>query len=152
MPEASIELVLLVGLPASGKSTFYRERLAESHVLVSKDTMRKGSNRAKRQRRAIEAAFSEGRSVAVDNTNVSREERGSAIEVARLYGARVIVYHFAESVAACRERNALRDGAACVPLVAIYAAAKRYEEPSFEEGIESIHRVTLTPDGFEVDE
>lgn len=144
-------MVLLVGLPASGKSTFYRERLATTHVHVSKDAMRKGSNRAKRQRRAIEAAYEEGRSVALDNTNVSREERAASIEVAKAYGARVIVYRFAESVAACRDRNARREGAACVPLVAIYAAAKRYEEPTQEEGIDAIHVVRLEPEGFRIE-
>ena len=32
-----LELVLLVGLQASGKSTFRRERLDATHVVVSKD-------------------------------------------------------------------------------------------------------------------
>ncbi|RYG37429.1 ATP-binding protein [bacterium] len=145
-----MELVLMVGLPASGKSTFTRERFAETHEIVSKDAMRKGSNRVKKQRLALEAALSEGKSVVLDNTSVSREERAAAIEVAKAYGARVVVYRFDESVEACRTRNALREGAANVPLVAIYSAAKRYQEPSLEEGIDRIHGVKLGPEGFTI--
>lgn len=133
-----------MGLPASGKSTFYRERLAWSHVLVSKDAMRRGSNKVRRQRREIEAALGEGRSVVVDNTNVSRAERAEIIDIAQAFEARVVVYRFAESVADCRERNSRREGDACVPLVAIYSAAKRYEEPLTEEGIDEIHVVRLS--------
>lgn len=145
------DLVLLVGLPASGKSTFCRERFADTHVHVSKDLMPRSADKAKRQRRQIEAALSEGRSVVVDNLNVSAAERGAALEAARPFGARVVVYRFAESVADCRERNAQREGAAHVPLVAIYAAAKRYEAPSLEEGIDEIHVVRLTGEGFTIE-
>ena len=142
-----LELVLLVGLPASGKSTFYRERFAATHALVSKDAMPKSANKARRQRQEIEAALSEGRSVVVDNTNVSREERAAAIAAARPFGARIVVCHFAESVAACRERNDRREGTARVPLVALYAAAKRYQEPTIDEGIDAIHTVRMGAEG-----
>ena len=87
----------------------------------------------------------------MDNLNVSPGERAEAIDAARPFAARVVVFRFAESVAACRERNALRDGAARVPPVAIYAAARRYVEPAHEEGIDEIHVVRLGPEGFLVD-
>jgi predicted kinase len=34
--EAIAELVVLIGLPAAGKTSFYRARLAATHVHVSK--------------------------------------------------------------------------------------------------------------------
>lgn len=148
MTQSSLTLVLLVGLPASGKSTFYRERLVESHVLVSKDLIPRSADKKKRQRKLIQAALAEGRSVAVDNVHASRAERAEAIETARPFGVPVVAYRFAEGVAVCRERNALREGAARVPVVAIYAAAKRFETPVLDEGIDTIHAVRLGPEGF----
>jgi len=43
------ELVILVGLQASGKSTFYRRHLSGTHVLVSKDLLRNNRRPARRQ-------------------------------------------------------------------------------------------------------
>lgn len=147
----SLELVLFVGLPASGKSTFYWERFAESHVHVSKDLIPRSVDKAKRQRLLIEQALAEGRSVVVDNTNASPEERLAAIEPAKAAGARVVAYFFDETVAACRERNAKREGDVRVPLVGLYATAKRLRRPTVEEGIDAIHVVRLGPEGFIVE-
>ena len=46
------ELVLFVGLQASGKSSFYRARFAGTHDLVSKDRFPNNRNPARRQRAA----------------------------------------------------------------------------------------------------
>lgn len=145
-----MELVLLIGLPASGKSTFARERFAGTHEIISKDLMSRSGNKARKQTRALEEAFAAEKSVVLDNTNVGREERAAAIGIARAHGARVIAYRFDEDVPSCRERNEGREGAARVPLVAIYTAAKRYEPPKLDEGIDEIHAVKLGPDGFTI--
>ena len=147
----SLELVLLVGLPASGKSTFYHERFADTHVHVSKDLIPRSADKAKRQRRLIEEALAEGRSVVVDNTNASPEERAAAIDLAKAAGARVVAYLFDETVPACRERNAKREGTVQVPLVGLYATAKRLRKPIADEGIDAIHVVRLGPEGFIVE-
>ncbi len=44
------ELVLFVGLQGAGKSSCYRARFADSHVLVSKDRFPNNRNPARRQR------------------------------------------------------------------------------------------------------
>lgn len=144
------EVVLLIGLPGSGKSTFFRERFAATHAHVSKDLIPRSADKKRRQRRLLDEALAEGRPVVVDNVNASRAERAEAIDVARRHEAPVRAFWFRESVADCRERNAHREGAAQVPLVAIYTAAKRFEAPHSEEGIAEIWMVRLVPDGFAV--
>ncbi|WP_207955865.1 AAA family ATPase [Rubrobacter marinus] len=61
-----------MGLQASGKSTFYRERLAGTHAHVSKDLFRHNKDRNRRQAQLVREALRSGRSVVVDNTNPRR--------------------------------------------------------------------------------
>ena len=69
------ELVIFVGLQGWGKTTYYHEHFAATHVHVSKDLMPNARNREMRQQQQIEEALGGGRSVVVDNTNPSIESR-----------------------------------------------------------------------------
>src|SRR5690606_11005080 len=84
------ELAILVGLQASGKTTFYQERLAATHVHVSKDRLRNNRNRERRQRELVEQHLAAGANVAVDNTNPTEEIRGTLIEIGRRHGAEIV--------------------------------------------------------------
>ena len=75
------EIVVFVGLQASGKSTFARERFAQTHVIVSKDAFPNDRNKARRQAREIDTALADGRSVVVDNTNVRIVDRAPVLLV-----------------------------------------------------------------------
>jgi predicted kinase len=144
------ELVIFVGLQASGKSTFFRERFAATHEHVSKDLFRNNKNPNRRQAQLIEASLEEGSPVVADNTNPSVEDRRILIESGRRYGARIVGYFFDSTVRQCVERNRLRAGKARVPDVAIYAAAKKLVPPSYSEGFDELFRVRLIASSFEV--
>jgi predicted kinase len=147
---SACQVVILVGLPGSGKSTFVRERLAE-HVHISKDLMRNNRRPTRRQAELIRQALAEKRSLVVDNTNVGREERAEAIAEARRHGARVIGYYFDCEVHDCVARNAGREGRARIPNVGIFAAAKRLVVPARAEGFDELYTVrTLAERGFDV--
>jgi predicted kinase len=147
---AARELVIFVGLQASGKSTFFRERFAATHEHVSKDLFRNNKNPNRRQAQLIEASLEEGSPVVVDNTNPSVEDRRTLIEPGRRYGARIVGYFFDSTVRQCIERNRLRAGKARVPDVAIYATATKLVPPSYSEGFDELFRVRLTASSFEV--
>ena len=144
------ELVIFVGLQASGKSTFVREGFAATHEHVSKDLFRNNRNRNRRQEELVEAALRSRSPVVVDNTNPTVEDRRPLVELGRRFGAKIVGYHFESGERACLARNARREGKARVPDVAIFATAKRLVPPSREEGFDEIYRVR--PDGqiFEV--
>ncbi len=146
-----MELIILIGLQASGKSTFFRQYWAATHELVSKDLMRNNKNRARRQAQLFEAALQAGRSVVVDNTNPTVEERASLIELGKLYGAQILGYYFQSKVSDCLRRNQKRTGKARVPDVGIYATNHKLVRPSYAEGFHQLLYVKMAENSaFEI--
>jgi len=145
-----LELVIFIGLQASGKSTYFRERFASTHELVSKDLFPNNRNRNRRQAQLIEAALGAGSSVVVDNTNPTVEDRQPLIRLGGEHGAKIVGYYFEATAREGVERNRLRAGKAKVPDVAIYATAKKLVPPSYSEGFDELFRVRLTGSSFEV--
>ena len=137
------ECVILIGLPASGKSTFYRERFAATHDHVGKDVMRHNRRPQRRQEQVVAAALGEGRSVVVDNTNPAVAIRAPLIALAHANGADVVGYFFRTDAADALRRNRAREGRQRVPDVAIFAARKELEPPTYEEGFDRLFEVTL---------
>lgn len=140
-----MELVIFIGLQASGKSTFFRKHFAATHLHVSKDLMRNNKNRARRQAQLIEAALQAGHSVVVDNTNPTVEERASLIELGRAYDAEIIGYYFESVLSHSLDRNQQRSGKARVPDVAIYATIKKLQRPTYAEGFHKLFYLRLSP-------
>jgi predicted kinase len=132
-------MVIFVGAQGSGKTTFYRERFAQTHLHISKDLLPRSADRRRRQRQLIHDALLARRSIVVDNTHASREDRAELIDQARGQGARVVGYYFDAPLADCLRRNALREGAARVPRVALVALHKRLQPPSLDEGYDALY-------------
>lgn len=130
-------LVIMTGLQGSGKSTFYAKYLAGGFVRINLDTLKTRYQ----ERLLIEKCLSEGCSYAVDNTNPTRIDRERYIIPAREAGYRIIGYYIDAKPSDCLQRNALREGKARVPDVAIYATAKKLEIPSYDEGFDELYLV-----------
>ncbi len=138
-----LECIILIGLPAAGKTTFFRRHFAATHTHVSKDLWPHATARDARQRRAIDEALASGQSVVVDNTNPRVADRAAIAEVARARGARVVGYFFDVPTRAAIARNAGRSGREQVPKVAIFTIAKRLEPPVRAEGFDQLFRVEI---------
>lgn len=153
MTASGLEVVVFVGLQASGKSTCYRCCFAATHDHVSKDAWPNARHRQRRQLQLIDEALAAGRSVVVDNTNPAPEDRRPLVASARAYCAAAVAVWFPASVRDCLVRNNRREGRARVPDVAIFATAKRLRLPSTQEGFDQLRIARMTPDGtFELDE
>jgi predicted kinase len=142
-----VELVVLIGLQGSGKSTFYRTFYAATHVWVSKDRLRNNRRPQRRQMQLIEEALQQGRSVVVDNTNPTAEDRAPLIEVARRYGAEVVGFFFESELEDCLERNRRRAGRERVPDRALHITLNRLRPPTPAEGFDRLYRVALAAGG-----
>src|SRR3954447_1481702 len=109
---SNMELIILIGLQASGKSAFRRHRFDATHVVVSKDNFPNNRRPARRQENLVREALELGRPVVVDNTNPRREDRQLLIQLARAFSVPSIGYFLRSSVEQSLQRNALRTGRA----------------------------------------
>lgn len=140
-----MELVLLMGIPATGKSSFARARLFDSHLRINRDMLRT----VNRERRLFETALETGTSVVIDNTNVTRAERAAFIGPARDAGFRVSGYFFQSRLAEALARNEQRTNP--IPAAGVRGRAGALELPSANEGFDSLFFVRLSgAQGFDV--
>jgi predicted kinase len=146
-----VEVAIMIGLQASGKTTFCRQVLAADHAVVSKDAFPNARNRQRRQMRLISDALAEGRSVAVDNTNPSPQEWQPLIHAALEHGAQAVGYWFPPDLTATQERNAVREGRHRVPDVGLYTTLKRLRPPSLADGFDRLYLVSFDgAGGFDI--
>ena len=135
------ELVVLVGLQGAGKSTWVREHLAGTHVVVSKDHWPRARRRQARQTRVVQEHLAAGHSVVVDGTNPSLEERAVLVGLARAAAVPVRAVWVDAPLELCLQRNAAREGATRVPLVGVLATRKRFVPPTTSEGFATVEVV-----------
>ena len=137
------KMVLLIGIQASGKSSFYRERFSDM-VHVSLDDLKTRN----REKKLIEDAVKKGLSLVIDNTNPTRKDREPYISLAKVNGYAVWGYYLQSSIADCIARNELREGKARVPRNAIAHTHRVLELPSCSEGFDKLVYVRLGENGF----
>lgn len=132
-----MEAVLLIGIQASGKSSFCRERFFDTHVRVNLDMLRS----RRREQLLVEACLAGGAPFVVDNTNPTRADRARYLAPARAAGYRVVGYWFATEPKEAIRRNAARTGKARVAPSSIWGTARRLEPPAWDEGFDELYRV-----------
>jgi predicted kinase len=135
------ELIVMVGLQGSGKSTWVREHLAGTHAVVSKDHWPRAKRREARQQRVVAQLLAAGRDVVVDNTNPAPEDRAALVAAARAAGAGVRAVWLDTPVPTALERNLAREGRTRVPLVGVLATLGRLVPPSAAEGFDRVDTV-----------
>ena len=145
--------MILIGLPAAGKTSFYRERFAGSHDHMSKDLLGRTRHPSRRQEQLLVESLANGRSVVIDNTNASAAVRAPLITLARAHGAQVTGYYFPTEPQDALRRNRARQGRARVPDAAIFAIRKQLEPPLPAEGFDRLFIVRLNEQArtFEVE-
>ena len=153
-------LILLVGIPGSGKTTYAEKYIKENPnaVHLSSDKIRaelwgneatQGDNNevfSLMQSRAI-YALNNGQSVVYDATNVTRKDRSYIITLCPKF-AKIECYIIWAPIETCIERDAARERT--VGKEVIDRMLKRFQAPYYDEGIDEIH--FKLPANFDEDE
>jgi predicted kinase len=149
-----VKIVITVGLPGSGKSTYLRNKGVNA---ISSDEIRRlitddpadQANHARvfaAVRYLIRQRLAAGRPVTyVDATHLMRWERNPYIQMARRFGCRIEALFFDVPLDVCIVRNSLRER--MVPVNAIRLMAGRMEVPTVGEGLDRIIRPRMHTDG-----
>jgi predicted kinase len=143
-------LIVLVGIPGSGKSEWAR-RNARGAVVVSQDDLIDAitpcgfdfSYRAiyaAAENAVAAAGLESGLPVIVDRTNRTRELRQRWIEAARAHGCPVVAVAMTSDAELCRARNRARTNHRRVSEIRLERMLQVLEPPSEDEGFLEIFR------------
>lgn len=156
MPASLYGLILLVGPPASGKSTFAQKLLThyeldqEAHISndsIAKDMFGATTNRGDKdgeifaeQDRRIAERLANGHVTIVDATNVKPEARKRLIKIARQYNQPITAFCFKRDLATLLKQNQMREVKVPEAMVREYAALMELvdEKHLHEEGVGAI--------------
>ncbi|WWC98526.1 polynucleotide kinase 3'-phosphatase [Kwoniella sp. B9012] len=151
---STLEIVLFVGPPASGKSSFFRKHFApEGYEHINQDLL----GTRDRCLRIAEQFLIAGKKVVVDNTNRNRETRAHWIRLAMKLKIPIRLFHFLCPLELAKHNNVYR---ACygppdeptrtlLPTLAFTSYAGAFEKPSIDEGFDEIRGVNFHFEGSE---
>ena len=138
-----MELVLFIGIQATGKSSFYRERFFRSHVRINGDMLK-----TRRREELLVKACLEGKtSFVVDKMNLTRAERARYIGPAKTAGFKVAGYFLQSQLATALQRNAGRSEPERIPEGGLRAACAKLELPARDEGFDELFFVKMDGKG-----
>eukprot|EP01016_Furgasonia_blochmanni_P038244 TRINITY_DN4600_c0_g1_i2.p1 TRINITY_DN4600_c0_g1~~TRINITY_DN4600_c0_g1_i2.p1 ORF type:complete len:404 (-),score=129.89 TRINITY_DN4600_c0_g1_i2:255-1418(-) len=147
----SKEMIIFVGPPGGGKSTFYKTHL-KSYVHVNNDTLKKKEKCFQVAREAMAA----GKSVVIDNTNPEKVTRADYIKMAKEnnYPVRCFFFDIPKDLSfhlnALRKVNAHRKHSSdSVADVIIHTWYKKKQDPEKDEGFTEVKVIETIGGPFE---
>jgi bifunctional polynucleotide phosphatase/kinase len=143
-----LKMIILVGLPGSGKSTLALQ--LPDYNRICQDLL---GNR-KDCESAAKRFLSQGKSVIIDRTNISKEQRRYFINIAKDFNAKVYCIFFRIPMVECIKRVKERKGHKTIPSGTpdskieeiVNKFSNSLEAPEWIEGYENIHIITTGTD------
>lgn len=134
-----MEMILFVGIQATGKSEFYKQQFYKTHMRINLDMLRTRH----RENIFLTACIAAKQPFVVDNTNPTRAVRANYIQMAKAAGFSVVGYYFRSEINQAIARNQQRTGKECLPVPALLATHRKLELPGVEEGFDALHYVSI---------
>lgn len=130
------EIIIFVGPPASGKSSFARKKL-KSYQILSGDILKTLPKMISAAKKHLDESYS----VVFDATNPKPENRAQIIELAKKYDIPVRCFVFNVEIEQAIEWNTKRfnETGKKIPRISFYVFRKNYVKPTVEEGCKVIN-------------
>uniref|UniRef100_A0AAY4CAP1 PNK FHA domain-containing protein n=1 Tax=Denticeps clupeoides TaxID=299321 RepID=A0AAY4CAP1_9TELE len=148
LTSTSQEIIVAVGFPGSGKSTFFQTHIVpKGYEYVNRDTLGSWQNCVK----ACERGLKEGRSIAVDNTNPDPESRKRYIDISKSAGVPCRCFNFMASMELAKHNNRFREmapsNAKHVPVndMIFHSYKNKFVTPTLSEGFSEILQIHFVP-------
>ncbi|XP_073513891.1 bifunctional polynucleotide phosphatase/kinase [Phyllobates terribilis] len=143
---SSVEVVVTVGFPAAGKSTFIKENLVpKGYVYANRDTLGTWQKCVA----ACEEALKNKKSIVIDNTNPDLESRGRYINCAKNAGVPVRCFFFVAPIELAKHNNRFREmtskGHVSVNDMVMNSYKSKFVAPSPTEGFSEILKINFVP-------
>ena len=154
------ELILLIGLPASGKST-YISKLKGKFIIISNDlyvekiakkmklTYTEAFNKIGRDdtlnntRKEFDKAIKKNINIVIDNTNMNKKERSYFVNnVPKDYKKIAIIFKISDSELKKRLDKRGKETGKTIPDEVIKNMKTKYEPPSRKEGFDEIKTIS----------
>jgi len=125
----SLEYVLMIGVALSGKTTYVKANFDHEEIRLYYF-----DNNRKKEMNYIEQCLKQGKSIVVDDTNLTKDIRKMHIDMAKKYNAKMIGVFMNTSIGLLHQRRMRRNEQ--FPLVAINRQLKEIETPTKDEGFD----------------
>ncbi|XP_063709499.1 uncharacterized protein F21D5.5 [Culicoides brevitarsis] len=141
------EIIVMVGCPASGKSSFAKKHFeSNGYVYINRDTMGTWQKCVA----ALEKAIKEKKSAVIDNTNPDLESRKRYIDVAKKNKIACRCFVMATTEAQAKHNNVFRELTdpfhAVIKDMVFHGYKSKFKEPTKDEGFTEVVKVNCLPE------
>ncbi|WMX14293.1 AAA family ATPase [Aureispira sp. CCB-E] len=142
-----MQAIIFIGIPGSGKSTFYKKHFFDTHMRISMDLL----NTRNKELKLMAYARAVQQKVVIDNTNPTISERKRYIDWFKEKKYDVIAYFFEPDFERSLHWNNQRMGKKRVTEVGIKSVFKKLERPTLTEGFDRLYTVIFNAKtGFKI--
>ncbi|KAI9276987.1 polynucleotide kinase 3 phosphatase [Phascolomyces articulosus] len=156
--DQSQEVIVCVGYPASGKSSFCKKHVvSKGYVYVNQDTLKTRDKCIK----ACQQALSEGKSVIVDNTNPEASTRANYIRLAKQANVGVRCFYFTADENLARHNSYFRalhtrsgeeeQKREVLSIMAYNSFKSKFQQPKESEGFKEVKHINFVFEGTDQD-
>lgn len=147
------EMILMIGFPGSGKSTFSKKYIVQhNYEYINQDTLKTFPKCID----ALEKALLANKSAVVDNTNLTRDVRKKYIDIAKKYKVKYRCFNFLTPIKICIHNSYFRNYQTngvnpIIPSIVYNTMNKKYEKPEKDEGFYEINEIEFGLDLSDID-